>query len=324
MTRTPPHPDQVPAPDPAGAASYHVVRVGADLREKAAVRLVGTSPADRAAAKRFLSAAREHAINLNHFYASVAPGGRQVREVCLAVPGAGRTAMLFTSNPQGEAPRAELARVIESACATLTDTRLAQVLLDPAECGARAALSLAGFLALDELLYLRRPRPRPDEFARDATLPESVAVRAWRPGDDPAIAAALEASYVGTMDCPELCGLRTMEDVLASHRATGSWEPSHWWLISDGEHPSGALLFNPCPEQDSVELVYFGLAPALRGRGLASAILSRGLAALSQRRETTVACAVDARNTPARRLYERFGFIPFGRRAALVRALRTP
>ena len=39
---------------------------------------------------------------------------------------------------------------------------------------------------------------------------------------------ALDRSYVDTMDCPELCGMRATADILASHKATGEFDPSLW------------------------------------------------------------------------------------------------
>lgn len=175
---------------------------------------------------------------------------------------------------------------------------------------------------MDELIYLRRPRPAAGEFVgAHAALAEGIALDSWREGDDADVIRALEASYIGTLDCPELCGLRSVEDVLASHRATGAWEPGLWWVIREAGVAQGVMLFNPSPEQQAVELVYLGLGPALRGRGLAGPLLRVGLSALVGRGEKTVACAVDARNVPARKLYERAGFAEFGRRVALIRGL---
>lgn len=307
-----------PVPEP-----YQVVQVSVPQREKAACRLVAQSSSDKSAGKRFLAAAAEHSIDLTHFFASVSRAKGIVREVCLAVPGSGRTAMFFTSAPAGPDAERELAEVITRAAGALTLTRLAQALLEPEETGSAAALTLAGFSTLGELLYLRRPRPASGEFpaSMNQQLPASIEVSTWQPGDDPAVTAALEKSYIDTLDCPELCGVRSMSDVLASHRATGRWDPRHWWVIRENGVAHGAMLFNPCPEQNSVELVYFGLSPELRGRALAAPLLAIGLASLAPRTETIVTCAVDARNTPARKLYERFGFTQFGRRRAMVKPI---
>jgi len=307
------------APQPA----YEVVAVTAVLRENAAARLVAASSTDKSAARRFLDAARKHSIDLTHFYASLSRSGGagRVREVCLAVPGSGRTAMFFLSNPSGETEQQELGQVVRRTVDSLRGPTLAQALLETDEGGARAGLLHAGFRRLDELIYLRRPRPAPREFdtgALVAALPPGVELRAWSQGDDDDVVEALDKSYAGTLDCPELCGLRDTRDVLASHRNTGAWDPRYWWIIRDRGSPEGMMLFNPCPEQDSIELVYCGLSPGLRGRGLGLLLMRIGLGSLSARPEACVACAVDARNTPARRMYEKLGFSEFDRRTALI------
>jgi RimJ/RimL family protein N-acetyltransferase len=142
--------------------------------------------------------------------------------------------------------------------------------------------------------------------------------------DTGALIAALDRSYEQTLDCPELCGLRRTHDVLDSHRATGAWSPALWWLVYLHDQPHGCLLINHCPEHSSVELVYLGVSPQLRGRGLGTRLLDLGLSLLAGVEADHIACAVDLRNIPARRLYERAGFREFGRRIALVRPLTRP
>lgn len=307
---------------PSGLAGRNPFGAGAKLLEAAAARLVATSSTEKGAGKRFLDSAKQNGIDITHFFASVNKVKGNVREVCLAVPGNGGTAMFFTSNPGTDDAREELSQVIRAACASLRGVRLAQSLLETDEHGSAAALQRAGFRRLDELIYLRRPRPAINEFVPNVgALPPGLTVTSWSQGDDDDIKAALDRTYVGTLDCPELCGMRPTQEVLASHRQTGKWDARYWWVIRDGTAPIGAMLFNPCPDQDSIELVYFGVDPALRGKGIAGTILRIGLCGLTERKETTVACAVDARNSPARKLYERAGFTEFGRRVAMVMAL---
>src|SRR6186997_1299624 len=61
------------------------------------------------------------------------------------------------------------------------------------------------------------------------------------------------------------------------------------------------MLLNRCPDHDSVELVYLGLSPELRGKRIGSALLQLGLSRLAGSPADHVACAVDLRNAPARR-----------------------
>jgi len=313
----------------------------------AIARLIGAEGLDGSAVERFMGAASAHGINLDHVWASYGRGGG-VHEVAMAVPAAGRAAMLFTSTPQSKARENELADVIRSVTCSLgnlgkveqdsvTDGRsqrgaggdggsgrgdvvLMQALLKPEEESVRRALEQAGWLVVGDLDYMRRAISASDARLGDDSkdLDTGISIRRYTSGDDGVFIEALEASYVDTLDCPELCGMRPTADVLEGHRATGHFDPDLWWLVEHDHQPAGVMLLNPNPEQSAVELVYIGLAPSVRGRGLAKHLLTMGLATLAGRIEREVTCAVDVRNTPALRLYERLGFRAFARRTALV------
>lgn len=312
-------------PDPP----YAVARVEPASRLAAAGRLVPGGRGDPFAARRLLEAAEANGLDMAHLWASSEPGGFKPRQVCLAVVGSGRSAMLFTSTPVSPADTAELSAVIDGACSGLADVRIAQALLDPGETPAERAFLGAGFVPVGRLAYMRRSLgARAQPLPTDAP-PEGLTIRSWVPSDDAGLVAALDATYIDTLDCPELCGMRLTSDVLESHRSTGVFEPDLWTMVEQEGRIVGVMLLNPCPDQGSVELVYLGLAPEVRGKGLGRLLMRRGLAQLAGRRERTIACAVDERNTPARRVYGAMGFIDFAHRAAFVRPLgvrapRTP
>jgi len=82
--------------------------------------------------------------------------------------------------------------------------------------------------------------------------------------------------------------------------------------LLNGAHPATGSA-------GSVELVYLGLVPEARGRGLGRRLLEHGLALLKGRSERAVVLAVDERNTPAMKLYREAGFRPSLRRVAFIR-----
>jgi ribosomal protein S18 acetylase RimI-like enzyme len=301
-----------------------VERVGPARLEAAARRLVAAPGRDEASAgRRFLDVARAHGLDLTHFWASIEPGGEAVREVCLASVGPGRTAMIFTSTPPDPPGRAELSGVVDAACAGLQDAHLAQSLLSGEDEPLEGVFLDAGFARLSRLHYLRRHARPGDRDLAGAIDDIDARLVPWRDAGDDELADALTRSYEGTRDCPELCDLRDISDVIASHRGAGHWDPDLWWIVRASGRAAGAMLLNPSPELGAVELVYLGVAPELRGRGVASALLRHAFASLSGRIERSLTCAVDERNTPARELYRRAGFVEFDSRLALIRPLRT-
>lgn len=300
-----------------------------------AARLIGGG-AKPQAAKRMMSAAAVHGIDLSLMWGTVdrGPDGRpvRVREVCLGVPGAGKTVVLLLGEPLARADMGHAERVacIESACvgmATLGTATLAQSLPDPAHAWAVGAFEDAGFTRVGELATMRRgvePVTSPLESAWPAGVEVRVVQgRQGRPTDADRLLLieALNRTYIDTLDCPELCGLRATSDVLDSHLSTGEWDPRLWWIVLWNGAPHGCLLFNRVPEQSTVELVYLGLSPELRGRGVGKLLVALGLSTALRAAAVQVVCAVDLRNAPARKLYGRFGFREAGHRLAMVKPL---
>lgn len=307
-------------------------RLPPSLVESAAERLVSVSPRQRrAAARQLIRTAPQFGIDLSLIWGTIDPGTQAVGQACLLVPAAGRTGMVYLSGPDErfpEGPDQDAARlaVLEAAFAEIDTTladrvRLVQALVSPAEPWASRACEEAGMRPIGNLAYLRLALPSHAPEPGDA--PGGVRIRPVGDIDDPAdrraLAVALERSYIDTLDCPGLCDLREIDDVIESHRATGEFDPALWWVVEHEHEPQGALLLARYREQSVLELVYIGLSPALRGRGVGRALMQRAVHAAVAAGVAEMTCAVDTNNAGAIRLYDAFGFRRFDARLALVR-----
>jgi len=122
------------------------------------------------------------------------------------------------------------------------------------------------------------------------------------------------ATYRDSRDCPPLLGLRPGRDVIASHRAGGTFHPESWWIADVAGQPAGCVLVNDRPLDGAAEVEYLGVRPEYRGKGLAVELLSRAVADTERMGRGRLLLAVDSGNAIARRLYERCGFVPTHRR----------
>jgi ribosomal protein S18 acetylase RimI-like enzyme len=231
---------------------------------------------------------------------------------------AGKTAALWPPEVGPSWRRAALAAaMVEAALTDLSARgyRLVQAALDESA-GPQAARDLirGGMPRVTELLYLERETATP----LPSPMPEAPEFE-WRPFD-PSIEAefreVLQATYEGSLDMPELEGARGLEDILAGHRAAGLFEPGRWQLGRLPGEPEAAavLLLTEVPGRDAWEVVYLGLTPAARGRGLGRALIRHALEE-ARSHAPILELAVDLRNTPAVKLYRATGFLPRDRRA---------
>jgi mycothiol synthase len=197
---------------------------------------------------------------------------------------------------------------------------VAQALVDrTSPRSAKGDLSRGGLPCVTQLIYMARPTALPLD------LPPSVPCFHWRgfgPETEAEFREVLDRTYEGSLDMPELEGVRSLDDVIAAHRAGGRFDPSRWMIGTLPDEPESAavLLLTDQPDRGLWEIAYLGLTPNARGRGLGRVALSHALE-MARPHSPRLVLAVDARNKPAYRLYRKAGFLPFDRRAVHLRVL---
>lgn len=119
----------------------------------------------------------------------------------------------------------------------------------------------------------------------------------------------LGETFDGTLDCPELNGVRTHSQVLKTFLIgkpfrTGS---SNWNTVWLNGQLAGCLLLT-AHNRELVELAYMGLVPAARGKRLGNKLIEMAKRQSLLWGASMLVVAVDSRNTPALQLYQRSGF----------------
>jgi ribosomal protein S18 acetylase RimI-like enzyme len=269
----------------------------------------------------FLQFAVQRKIDVNLTW--IAEAGGRIVWALLPITSPGRTMLLFTPNRVFDDTPEDAARQLAAhVCAHWhwqEDMQLAQFLLDPQDSDVRDLYVSCGFEVLAELIYLQRTvqNPPPPE------LPNGFELLTYSPETHDLFARTIQTSYEGSLDCPALNGKRTMEDVIAGHKATGVFDPSLWRILAESGQPRGVLILSPSAYNDAVELVYLGLVPEARHRGLSDTLMRLALDSVVAQRRRDLSLAVDSRNVPALRLYYRHGLSRIGSRTAMVKDLRT-
>jgi ribosomal protein S18 acetylase RimI-like enzyme len=288
-----------------------------------ALQLILSPPGGAAnvrAAQEFLSFAAERGIGFDALH--VAEQGGRLLSAALPVVSPGRTMLILCpAGGQGKAADGAARPLLDAVCAHCAGqgVQLAQSLIDPHDAALERTFADAGFSRMAELHYLHASPPA------DPTPPPLALGLSWvtyGPQTHEMFGRAIVDSYQQSLDCPALNGRRDVEDILAGHRATGTFDPSTWFLLREGEAALGVLLLSESLRSDALELVYLGLAPAARGRRLGELLMRQALAVTAGRRLPRLCLAVDALNVPALKLYYRHGMQRVGSKLALMRDLR--
>jgi ribosomal protein S18 acetylase RimI-like enzyme len=182
-----------------------------------------------------------------------------------------------------------------------------------------APLERNGFQHVTTLWYMRRPV----DHSLGVVGKSRLNFRPYDRDDSALFAATLMRTYEGTRDCPEVNGVRTLQEILDGHAAdaglsvktgTGPLELrvvspfSRWWLALDGDRPAGVLLVTESAEWQAWEVAYVGVVPELRGQGLGRELMLKALVEAQAAEVVQLTLCVDARNSPAISLYQQLGF----------------
>jgi len=310
----------------ADASEYVVRRVApsdGDYLETLHVALGVRQPAPDAAAPEVadvLACAEREGSTVDLVFA--AQSGSRLVGAAAALESPGASAFVFASSADVSDTAVRGAGAAVGALAKEAQgrtVRILEALIDPTQHWRREILGRGGFRHLTRLLYLTRrvAKPRPKFVTR-----VELSWNTYHEDRAQLFHEALDATYVESLDCPELTGLRPTADVLAGHRGSVNFDPAIWFVAMRGAAPAGVVLLNRIPGGDTLELAYMGVAQVWRGKGVANALLDRAVAAAREIGAKRLSLAVDHRNVPARQMYAKWGFVETMTREAWI--LPTP
>jgi len=248
----------------------------------------------------------------------VAEGDGNLVGVLFTVRQPGRTAFVWPPVVSSRTDhRAVTDLLLRTASARLDEQGVlfSQAVLELNDTDARDDFTRNGFPHAADLLFLRH-----DLCSISASHQECPPhVCTYNDSLHDRFARVIEQTYVGTLDCPVLGGVRTGKEALAAHQAAGTFSPSRWLLYRDGETDVGVLLVADWRENDAWEILYFGVIPAARGRGLGCHIVQDALAGAKSAGRSHLLLTVDAANGPALAIYDTLGFTENASRAVHLR-----
>jgi ribosomal protein S18 acetylase RimI-like enzyme len=241
--------------------------------------------------------------------------------ICMPVPGA--SGLLWPPQVRGEAPTAVEDELVRHAVSWLRQrgARLGQALLAPAETPLANPLERNGFTHVTTLWYMRHDLDLPYGLVRAA---DRLVYQSYADGSPDLFHRTLLRTYEETLDCPEVSGVRSLDEVLEGHRAQGTYDPGRWWLALDGDRPVGVLLLTGLTEWAAWEVAYVGIVPEARRRGWGRELLHKALRAAHASEAAHLTLSVDARNRPAWRLYLDLGFESYDCREVYLAVWQRP
>jgi ribosomal protein S18 acetylase RimI-like enzyme len=278
-----------------------------------------SAPAGHEQVAEFVKFASARGLEVRDLWVAGVEGRMEWAALPLVSPG--RTVLLLT--PGGLPKNLDIGPLVEGVCRWAADkgVHLAQTLVDPADGMAKQAMAALRFREIADLLYLHVNAAR---GLAAPPAPDGFAWHTYTADNHDLFARAISESYRDSLDCPALNGLRTIEDVIAGHRASGEFDPETWYVLTESDKPAAVLLLTRVPRSDMAELVYLGLSPASRGRGIGDLMVRQALWAVRQKLNLPrLTLAVDSRNVPALKLYYRHGMQQMGTKTAMLRDLRV-
>jgi mycothiol synthase len=262
-----------------------------------------------------------HELDPAGVLAASADGSLLGSVICMTAPGA--SGLVWPPQAvEGAARHTVEDRLIQAASAWLRQrgAKLAQALLGPAEAILADPLERNGFAHVTRLLYLRHPL----ELTTPAlAVPDRITFLSYEQ-DRPQFHDTLLRTYVDSQDCPEVTGVRTIDEIIEGHRAQGKYDPQRWWLALEGSQPLGVLLLTDTPELSSWDVSYVGVVPEARGRGIGRRLVLKALLEARLGEASQLTLSVDARNQPALRLYRGLGFESFDEREVYLAIWSSP
>jgi ribosomal protein S18 acetylase RimI-like enzyme len=287
-----------------GLAFRHLAAADREARVRNALDLLGQGELDPAG----VLVVRSH-------------GGLAGCLVCSPVPGA--SGLVWPPQVADERDRVAVEDALVEAATRWLEAqgaRLMQALLGGRDVPLAAPLERNGFRHITRLWYFRHNLELSADLLR---IEDRLSYATFADGDRELFQRTLLRTYEQTLDCHEVNGVRTVEEILAGHRCQGAHDPGRWWLAFDDGQPVAVLLATELPETEGWDLSYLGVVPEARRRGVGRQLTRKAIVEARAAEAGQLLLSVDVRNRPAWDLYRGLGFEPYDHREVYL-AVRRP
>jgi RimJ/RimL family protein N-acetyltransferase len=247
-------------------------------------------------------------------------GGRlQGALFCQAVAGA--SGLIWPPQTQPEKNQEIEDQLIEHSCRMLADqgAKLVQSLLVEEEKSLADSLERNNFTHITQLCYMRHDLQILAALFRE---PDHLEYQPYTSCNKNQFHQTLLRTYEATRDCPEVNGVREIEEVIAGHKNQGRHDPNTWWLAFHRGEPIGVLMTAEMPDMKSWELLYLGIVRETRGKGFGRELVRKAILEAHALEAPQLTLSVDARNEPAIKLYKKAGFEAYDRREVYLRIFK--
>lgn len=221
----------------------------------------------------------------------------------------GRTASLLTSIPSSGVEAEALQVLLGQSISELRKHKvtLAQIVLnEPVPTLQMQAITDAGFEELAKLRYLERQTSATIPSKSNQTNHSGLHFQSMETSCDVELGKVLEETYIGSLDCPNLHGVRPIQDIIDGHRMSSPYQPEFWFIGTIDESPVCVLLLNP--NDDVLELAYVGVIPSQREHGIADFCLAKATELAQHHDFQRITLVVDNANAKASKLYAKWNF----------------
>lgn len=196
--------------------------------------------------------------------------------------------------------------------------RLVQSLSGSAQRHQSSRLCLAGFQRISTLRYMLS---LVSPVMAQPSGGDELEFIPFEERDLPRWISLVEKTYQGSLDFPAIDKLRKTAHVLESYRNIGEYSPENWLLARQRGTDLGCLLLADHAAQGQFELVYMGLIPEARGKGLGLRLIQTAKRLAASAGRERIVLGVDGTNHPALALYERSGFLAMMEQDVYLRVL---
>ena len=247
-----------------------------------------------------------------------------ITESSLGILNSGATCSVMATSPKTTAQSHRVAALIRHAAAWGADkgASIAQTVLHPQSDTLKQPYLEAGFIPLATLSSLEAHVAGVNANSTYEQS-ESIQLHASSNYSDAVLGEVLLQTYVASLDCPKIHGLRAIDEIIQGHRATEAFDPNLWFVAEYKDELCGVLLLNPSPTTRCMEIAYVGITEKVRGLGIGSHLMRHAFHCAEKHSYKTLSLAVDSANVPALALYQRWNFQTTKQRFAMIKKLST-